>query len=118
LDIISPDGSTTAAVITSAPVSQGATQIQIQAYDFTAELPVGSTVQEPLWLTPAQIQQVQRTSIPNQPPLMIAGTGGLVEALQNLFPGPQPALGPAALAVQMVRVPEQMLFEPENGADQ
>ena len=118
LDIISPDGKTTAAVTTAAPVSQGATQIQIQAYDFTAALPAGSTVQEPLWLTPAQLQQVQRTSIPNQPPLMIAGSGGLVGALQNLFPTPQPVLGPAALAVQMVRVPEQMLFEPENGTNQ
>ncbi|MFL6211712.1 MAG: hypothetical protein ACJ74W_22885 [Pyrinomonadaceae bacterium] len=118
LDIISPDGKTTAAVITSAAVNQGATQIAIQAYDFTKALPAGSTVQEPLWLTPAQIQQTRRTSMPNQPPQIIAGTGGLVAALQNLFAAPQPTLGPAAFAVQMVRVPEQMLFEPENGVSQ
>lgn len=118
LDIISPDGKTTAAVITSAAVNQGATQVAIQAYHFAKALPAGSTVQEPLWLTPAQIQQTRRTSMPNQPPQMIAGTGGLVAALQNLFAAPQPTLGPAAFAVQMVRVPEQMLFEPENGVSQ
>ena|GEM_PF-575637 len=118
LDIISPDGNATAAVVTSAAVSQGATQIAILPYDFNQPLPAGSTVQEPLWLTPAQIQQTQRTSTANQPPQMIAGTGGLVAALQNLFPAPQPTLGPAAFAVQMVRVPEQMLFEPENGVSQ
>jgi hypothetical protein len=118
LDIISPDGKTTAAVITSAAVNQGATQIALLAYDFTHALPAGSTVQEPLWLTPAQIQQTQRTSLPHQPPQMIAGPGGLVAVLQNLFPAPQPTLGPAAFAVQMVRVPEQMLFEPENGVSQ
>lgn len=118
LDIISPDGKTTAAVITSAAVPQSATQVAIRAYDFAKPLPAGSTVQEPLWLTPAQIQQTRRASMPNRPPQMIAGTGGLVAALQNLFAAPQPTLGPAAFAVQMVRVPEQMLFEPEIGVSQ
>lgn len=118
LDIISPDGKATAGVVTSAAVSQGATQVAIHAYDFTRALPAGSTVQEPLWLTPARLQQTRRASMPNQPPQMIAGAGGLVAALQNLFAAPQPTLGPAAFAVQMVRVPEQMLFEHENGVSQ
>jgi hypothetical protein len=44
--------------------------------------------------------------------IRISGPDGLVTKLQNTFPGTVPVLGPAAFAVQMVRVPEQMLFEP------
>lgn len=45
LQIVSPDGQTTVVVTVSAPVSQGAAQIQIQAHDFTPSLPFGSAVQ-------------------------------------------------------------------------
>lgn len=75
----------------------------------------------PIWLTPSAIQQLARATPPLQPALKIAGTDGLVGALESLFAkfqkpsgAPQITLGPAALAVQMVRVPEQMLFLPED----
>ncbi len=41
------------------------------------------------------------------------GSNGLVQLIQTALPG-SPALTPASLAVQMVCVPEQMLFNPEN----
>jgi hypothetical protein len=59
-----------------------------------------------------------RDQIPRRPPagdnaaVRFGGSGGLVAKLQETFPGTQPTLGPAAFALQMVRVPEQMLFEP------
>ena len=71
-----------------------------------------------IWLTQADIEQLQRAGPPSQTALKIAGAGGLVEALQNQFPTPAPTLGPAALAVQMIKAPEQMLFLPQNGAKQ
>ena len=44
--------------------------------------------------------------------VVLTGKEGLIEKLQALFPGnANPTLGPAAFAVQMVRVPEQMLFD-------
>jgi hypothetical protein len=61
---------------------------------------------------------LRRDQIPRRPPaadnaaIRISGSDGLVSKLQNTFPGTAPVLGPAAFAVQMVRVPEQMLFEP------
>jgi len=54
--------------------------------------------------------------------LQIGGTGGLVDKLHAQFAvaniTPPPAFGPAAFAVQMVRVPEQMLFLPTKGETQ
>jgi hypothetical protein len=68
--------------------------------------------EEPIYLSPAEINQLKRAQPANQPPLNIAG---LASALESKFPAPQPTLGPAAFAVEIVRVPEQMLFLPENG---
>ena len=75
---------------------------------------IGSVINpdNPIWLTPTQIQQLKRSQPANQPPLIITGSNGLVQALQNKFASPQPVLSPASLAVEMVRVPEQMLFLP------
>jgi hypothetical protein len=53
-----------------------------------------------------------RTGSVGQPVLNIAGTGGLVQAIQQKFQAPQPTLTPASFAVQMVKVPEQLLFTP------
>ncbi|HEX7117669.1 MAG TPA: hypothetical protein VF212_02720 [Longimicrobiales bacterium] len=64
-----------------------------------------------------------RSSIPDRgapagaPALRVGGKGGLVEALRSLFPDPKPDLGPAALAVQLVRVPERMLFRTKEALD-
>jgi hypothetical protein len=71
----------------------------------------------PTWLTPTEIQAIKRSQPPNQPPLIIDGAGGLVQALQSKFTNPQPTLSPASLAVEMVRVPEQMLFLPETNGE-
>jgi hypothetical protein len=71
--------------------------------------------EEPTFLSPTEINQLKRTQPANQPPLNISG---LAAALAAKFSSPQPTLGPAALAIQIVRVPEQMLFLPENGAAQ
>jgi hypothetical protein len=50
-----------------------------------------------------------------QPPLDIAGK--LVPLLLSSFPTPPPALSPASFALEMVRVPEQMLFlAPDRGS--
>jgi hypothetical protein len=65
------------------------------------------------WLTPAMIAANVRGGPAAQPTLNI---GALVTALQGLFPAPQPQLTPGSFAVQMVRVPEQMLFTPLTGA--
>ena len=77
---------------------------------------IGSIINpdSPTWLTPAEIQSLKRSKPSNQPPLIIDGPGGLVQALQNKFSAPKPTLSPASLAVEMVRVPQQMLFSPEN----
>ncbi|HEX8074269.1 MAG TPA: hypothetical protein VF545_04750, partial [Thermoleophilaceae bacterium] len=65
-----------------------------------------------VWLAPAAIAALRRSGLALGP-IQIAGSGGLAAALQNLLPGETETLGPAALAVQMVKVPEQMLFCPE-----
>jgi hypothetical protein len=70
---------------------------------------------EPTYLSLSEIDQLKRTQPASQPPLKVAS---LAAALQNKFSAPQPALGPAAFAVEIVRVPEKMLFLPENGASQ
>jgi hypothetical protein len=64
---------------------------------------------EPVWLTPAQIAALRRSGPLDQGPISVAG---LAAALQSALPGQAPVLGPAALAVEMVKVPEQMLFLP------
>lgn len=66
---------------------------------------------KPIWLTPTAIAALRRPGL-DEGPLKIAGAGGLAAALQALLPGEATPLGPAALAVEMVKVPEQMLFEP------
>lgn len=53
----------------------------------------------------------RNSSDPNSA-INVAGTDGLVDQLQSQFPSPQPTLTPASFAVTMVRVPEQMVFEP------
>ena len=46
LQLVSPDGTVSALVITSAAIAQGSQQIEIQAYNFSStNLPLGSTVQ-------------------------------------------------------------------------
>ncbi len=77
---------------------------------------IGSTIdpQSPNWLTPAMIGQNSRSGPAAQPVLNIAA---LATALQGQFPAPQPTLTPASFAVQLVRVPEQMLFTPTNGGN-
>ena len=77
---------------------------------------IGSVINpgNPTWLSPAEINALKRSQPAHQPPLNIAGNNGSVQALQNKFATPQPVLTPASLAVEMVRVPEQMLFLPEN----
>jgi hypothetical protein len=73
---------------------------------------VGEVVQldgKPVWLTPAQIAALRRSGPLDQGPISISG---LAAALQSALPGQAPVLGPAALAVEMVKVPEQMLFLP------
>ena len=72
----------------------------------------------PIWLKPENIPKRGRPA--NNPALIVGGTSGLVQKLVSLFPGNKPTLTPASFAVQMVRVPEQMLFvpkkEPANGS--
>jgi hypothetical protein len=51
--------------------------------------------------------------------LQVGAAGGMADLLLGKFPGQKPKgpLGPAAFAVQMVRVPEQMLFTPQTNGD-
>lgn len=62
------------------------------------------------WVTKSDIGK--RTQPANEPALIINGTGGLVQAIQNKLNTTNLALSPASLAVEMVRVPEQMTFTP------
>jgi hypothetical protein len=62
-------------------------------------------------LAPAQFPV--RAQPATNPALVVGGAGGLAAKLAGLFDAPYPTLTPATLAVQMVRVPEQMLFLPE-----
>lgn len=50
--------------------------------------------------------------------LQIGGDDGMAKKLWTLSKAPPPTLSPAAFAVQMVRVPEQMLFLPQKGGPQ
>jgi len=67
----------------------------------------------PRVVSPAQLATARRPAAPDaHPALNVAGPAGLVQLLQSQLPG-APAgftLSPAALAVQMVRVPERLLF--------
>jgi hypothetical protein len=73
---------------------------------------------KPIYLEPSAITGLRRPGHPDlEPgPIQIAGPNGLAAHLQQLLPGQPPALGPAALAVEMVKVPEQMLFEAMTGS--
>ena len=75
---------------------------------------IGAVLDPAIWLTPTQIASAQRS----QSALGVinfAGETGIVQALTSQFPSPQPDLTAGALAVQLVQVPEQMLFLPQNG---
>jgi hypothetical protein len=74
--------------------------------------------ENPTWLTPQEIAALKRSQPAVQPPLIVTGQGGIVEALQSKYSGTPPTLSPASFAVAMVRVPEQMLFEPVTGGAQ
>ena len=76
---------------------------------------LGKIITPEVLLTTAEIDAVKRDPSNTNSVLKFGGTGGLVDALQNKFPAPKPTLSPASLAIQMVLVPEQMLFEPTNG---
>jgi hypothetical protein len=79
---------------------------------------IGQYIEPKITLSPQELDRLKRAQPSNQPALKIGGAGGLVETLEKKFDDPKPNLGPAAFAIQMVRVPEQMLFQPENGAAQ
>ena len=73
----------------------------------------------PIFLQPADIQTAQRPQpAGRQPALNFAGSGGIVQLLAAKFGSAPPVLTPASFALQMVRVPEQMLFERQNGGSQ
>lgn len=61
------------------------------------------------WLTPAEIAKTKRAQPAGKAAMMITGDGSLVNALQQKLNGKIP-LSPASFAVEMVRVPQQMLF--------
>lgn len=71
------------------------------------------TPDTPILLTPAEIAGTRRATPPGSGALTIAGAGGLAQAIQKKLAGI--ALTPASLAVQLVRVPEQMLFQSQSG---
>jgi hypothetical protein len=64
-------------------------------------------------LTGGSISQatVEATQRAGTTALNIAGTTGLVAAIEAALPG-SPTLTPASFAVEMVCVPEQMIFTP------
>jgi hypothetical protein len=72
---------------------------------------VGQLLDPKATLAPEKFPRRQSPGFANT--LQVGGPGGLAALLLGLFPHPQPtSFGPAAFAVQMVRVPEQMLFLP------
>jgi len=70
----------------------------------------GDLMEPPVWLPPAAIDALRRPKPAGSGALKIAD--GLVGALEAKFSGTPPELGPASLAVEMVKVPQQMLFLP------
>jgi hypothetical protein len=79
---------------------------------------IGELIQPPIWLTPAEVDALRRPNPPGSGALRFAN--GLVDALAKKFPGTPPSLSPASLGVEMVKVPQQMLFLPVlvNGGQQ
>lgn len=75
-----------------------------------ANVVIGQKLAENVWLTQDDLKPLKRSS----GVLQIAGDDGLVGALRTKYPDPKPTLSPASLAVLMVRVPEQMLFQPQQ----
>jgi len=73
--------------------------------------PIGGN--SPLFLTSQQVMSTARSStgLQGPAPLNISGRAGLAAVIQGILPG-NPVLTPASLAVEMVRVPEQMVFTP------
>jgi hypothetical protein len=59
----------------------------------------------------------KRTQPTNNPAVIVGGPDGLAQKLASKFPDNKPTLTPASFAVEMVKVPEQMLFVPEQGTD-
>lgn len=78
---------------------------------------VGEVVLPKTCLPPAAVAATRRSTPATNGALQIAGKNGLVQALQDKFPDPKPTLTAASFAVQMVRVPEQMLFVPPDRAN-
>jgi hypothetical protein len=75
---------------------------------------IGQAINPDSWIAPAAILATRRPLAIAQPPLDIAGK--LVPLLESNFAGQQPTLSPASFALEMVRVPEQMLFlAPDRG---
>ncbi len=66
-------------------------------------------------VTPADVAKTQRSQPAGA--LNVGGDDGLIDTLECGFSGSRPTLGPAAFAVQMVKVPEQMLFTPKTGGN-
>jgi hypothetical protein len=84
------------------PGTQGATAANI-----------GKLLQPPISLTSPELNALRRPQPAGTGALRIGGKGGLVNALQNKFPGTPPTLSAASLAVEIAKVPEQMLFLPK-----
>ena len=77
---------------------------------------VGAPVKGHTWVSPADIASARRSST-GSAALNIAG---LVQLLQGRLPGAKAGLmlSPASFAVQMVRVPEQLVFTPASTTSQ
>jgi hypothetical protein len=83
------------------PGTQGATQANI-----------GKLLQPLVTLTSSELNALRRPEPAGTGALKIGGTGGLANALEAKFPGTPPRLSAASLAVEMAKVPIQMLFLP------
>jgi hypothetical protein len=78
----------------------------------TAAGDVGRRIDPPRVLGAADVYALRRPHASGAGSLRIAGEDGLARAIERLLPGGAARLGPAALALEMVRVPEQLLLEP------
>jgi hypothetical protein len=75
---------------------------------------IGQVIDLQNWITPSDVMGTRRALPILQPPLDVANK--LVPLLLGNFAGQQPStLSPASFAIQMVRVPEQMLFLAPDG---
>jgi hypothetical protein len=81
---------------------------------------IGRLVEPKVTLTRADFPWRTRPGSPDT--LRVGAAGGMADKLWQQFAAhklvPPAPFGPAAFAVQMVRVPEQMLFLPQNGDTQ